>query len=109
MIKKIRVLTLSYILILVAGGAWLAKVRTTDWDKPLYVVVYLINADGSTASQGYFDKLNNSDFDDIEVFFEREAKRYNLALKKPVDVSLAGELKVKPPMPPDSLPDTSTL
>ena len=47
--------------------------------------------------------------DDIEVFFEREAKRYNLALKKPVDVSLAGELKVKPPMPPDSLPDTSTL
>ena len=85
---------------MVAVGGWLAKARSTDWDKPLDVVIYSINGDGSTASQKYIDKLENTDFNDIEVFFEREAKHHNLKLKKPVDISLAGELKEKPPMPP---------
>lgn len=100
MIKNIRVLILLYILLMVAVGGWLAKARTTEWDKPINVVVYSINGDASAASQKYIDKLENSDFDDIEAFFEREAKRYKLALSEPVDVSLAGELKEKPPMPP---------
>lgn len=100
MIKNIRVLILLYILLMVAVAGWLAKARSTDWDKPLNVVVYAINGDGSAASQSYIDKLQNSDFNDIEVFFEREAKRHKLVLSKPVDVSFAGELKEKPPMPP---------
>jgi hypothetical protein len=100
MIKNIRVLILLYILLMVAVAGWLAKARSTDWDKPLNVVVYSINGDGSAASQSYIDKLENSDFIDIEAFFEREAKSHNLVLSKPVDVSFAGELKDKPPMPP---------
>ncbi len=100
MFKNIRILILLYILLMVAVAGWLAKARTTDWDKPLNVVVYSINADGSRTSQKYIDKLGNSDFNDIEEFFQREAKRYKLLLEKPVDVSFAGELKEKPPLPP---------
>ena len=100
MIKNIRVLILLYILLMVAVAGWLAKARTTDWDKPLNVVIYSINGDKSSASQKYIEKIENSDFNDIEAFFEDEAKRHNLALKKPVDVSFAGELESKPPMPP---------
>lgn len=100
MIKKFRVSILLYILLLVAVGAWLAKARTTDWDQPLNVVVYSINGDGSAVSRKYIDKLEKNDFDRIETFFEREAQRYNLPLKKPVDVAYAGELKTKPPLPP---------
>ncbi len=100
MFKNIRILILLYILLMVAVAGWLAKARTTDWDKPLNVVVYSINADGSRASQKYIDKLGNSDFNDIEEFFQREAKRYKLLLEKPVDVSFAGELKEKPPLLP---------
>lgn len=100
MIKNIRVLILLYILLMVAVGGWLAKARSTDWDKPLNVVVYAINGDDSTVSQTYIDKINRTDFQNIEAFFEKEAKRYKLALKTPVDVSYAGELKTKPPIPP---------
>lgn len=100
MIKNIRVLILVYILLMVAVGAWLAKARSTDWDKPLNVVVYAINGDGSSASQDYISSIEDSDFDDIENFFEREAKGYQLQLNKPVDVAFAGELAVKPPLPP---------
>lgn len=100
--RKIRTLLLLYILFMVAVGTWLNKARTTDWDKSLEVVVYAINADGRAATQEYIDKIENSDFIDIEEFFQREAKKYNLALKKPVDVSFAGELTDKPPRPPRS-------
>jgi hypothetical protein len=100
MFKNIRILILLYILLMVAVGGWLSKARTTDWDKALNVVVYAINADASSASQNYIDKLENSDFNDIEDFFKREAKKYKLALENPVDVSFAGELKQKPPLPP---------
>lgn len=100
MFKNIRILILLYILLMVAVGGWLSKARTTDWDKPLNVVIYSINADASAASQKHIDKLESSTFNDIEAFFEREAKRYKLALNKPVDVSFAGELKEKPPLPP---------
>lgn len=100
MFKNIRVLILLYVLLMVAVGGWLAKARSTDWDKPLNVVVYSINGDGSAVSQKYIDKIEKTDFNDIEEFFEREAKEHGLSLKKPVDVSFAGELKSKPPMPP---------
>ncbi len=100
MIKNIRVLILIYILIMVAVGGWLAKARSTDWDKSLNVVIYSINGDGSAVSQKFIDKFERSSFNDIETFFEKEAKRYHLPLKKPVDISFAGELKSKPPIPP---------
>ena len=100
MLKNIRVMILLYILFIVGIGAWLAKARTTDWDKPLNIIVYSINGDGSEVSQTYIDKLENSDFEDIELFFEREAKNHSLPLVKPVDVSLAGQLESDPPLPP---------
>ena len=100
MFKKIRVLILLYILLMVAVAGWLAKARSTDWDKSLNVTVYAINGDGSDVSQKYIDEIQKSDFNDIEEFFEKEGKTYKLNLKKPVDVSFAGELKSKPPMPP---------
>jgi len=106
MIKNIRVLILLYILLMVTVAGWLAKARSTDWDKPLNVIVYAINGDGSAISQKYIEEIQKSDFNDIEEFFEEEANAYKLSLKKPVDVSFAGELKSKPPLP---LGNASTL
>jgi len=100
MFKNIRILILLYVLFMVAVSGWLNKARTTDWDKPLNVVIYAINADGSSTSQKYIDELENNNFNGIEEFFQREAKTYQLVLKKPVEVSFAGELKEKPPLPP---------
>lgn len=100
MIKNIRILILLYILLIVAVGSWLNKARTTDWDKPLNVIIYAIDADNRTATKKYIDNIDKPDFLDIEEFFQHEAMNYGLELKQPVDISYAGELKVKPPMRP---------
>lgn len=107
MLKKFRIFVLSFILVNVALGAWLAKTRSTDWNDPLNVVIYAINGDGSAVSEAYIDALTAKDeeeiehyFSDIEDFFSREAKRYGLALDMPVDVHFAGQREVTPPLPP---------
>ena len=107
MFKKLRIAVLCFILLNVAFGAWLAKARTTAWDKPLKVVIHVINGDGTTVSQDYIDTLKNKDsesiesyFSDIENFFAREAKRYELGLDMPVDVVFAGQINALPPLPP---------
>ena len=102
MLKNIRILILLYLLLIVAVANWLARERTTAWERPLNVVVYAINGDGGAVSRGYIEALEDLDFADIEAFFEREARRYKLALKQPVRIVLAGELDRRPPAPPQA-------
>ena len=97
MLKNIRILILLYLLLMVAVAGWLARERTTAWERPLNVVVYAINGDGGAVSRGYIEALEGVDFADIEAFFEREARRYGLALKQPVRIAFAGELDSRPP------------
>lgn len=107
MLKKIRIFALLFVLVNVALGAWLAKARSTDWDKSLNVAVFVINGDDSEASAQTIDQLLEKDddelesyFADIENFFAREADRYDLPLARPVDIRFAGELAELPPQPP---------
>lgn len=107
MFKKFRVALLLFVLLNVALGAWLARSGSTSWDKPLEVIVYAINGDGSEQSSTYINDLLARDdeeidefYADIEQFFEREGARYGLALEQPVDVIFAGELATTPPLPP---------
>lgn len=102
MLKNIRILILLYLLLMVAAAAWLARERTTAWARPLNVIVYAINGDGSAVSQSYINALEGVDFNDIETFFAREARRYKLALKQPVKIALAGQLDSRPPAPPQA-------
>jgi hypothetical protein len=98
--RKFRIIILLFILFVVAMDAYLTKVRSTDWDRPLTVVVYPINGDGSVASSDYIDELTREDFTAIERFFTEEALHYNLPLTKPVEVRLAPKLNEKPPRAP---------
>lgn len=109
MFKNIRIMFLLYVLLLVAAVSWLAKARTTDWDKPLNVVVYSINGDGSEVSKQYIDELEREDFDTIEAFFSEQASHYNLKLNNPVDVAFAGELNEQPPLPPTNASTLSII
>ena len=98
--RKFRIIVLLFVLFIVGVDAYLTKVRTTDWDQPLIVVVYPINGDGSTASADYIDELTAEDFSAIESFFTEEAQYYHLPLTKPVEVRLAPKLSEKPPKAP---------
>jgi len=98
--KKIRILFLLFVLILVAGDYWLTKIRTTDWDMPLKMVIYPINGDGSDTSSAYINELSHETFTPVETYFQAQAEDYELALKEPLDIALGPVINELPPMPP---------
>lgn len=102
MFRQIRILFLLLILLGVALTTWQTKMRTTDWDKSLWMVVYPINGDCSDASQRYIDSLKEPVFAPVETFLQREAKRFAVDIEQPLTVKLAPALEDLPPTPPES-------
>jgi len=99
--RKLRIIALLFVLFIVGVNTYLTKIRTTDWDLPLVMVVYPINGDDSEISSRYIDELSQDAFSGIEKFFSEEANSFKLALKKPVEVRLAPRLNAKPPKAPE--------
>ncbi len=98
--KKFRILLLLLVLLVVALNNWLSMARSTDWDHPLWVVVYPINADASAEVADYIPTLTDKSFFTIEDYFVEEAERYGVAIKDPVDVRIGPLVKEMPPLPP---------
>ena len=67
------------------------------WHVPLPVVIYPINADGSDATARYIERLSLDDFEDIQHWFEREARRFELVNPKPVEIALGTQIDNLPP------------
>ena len=97
MFRQLRILFLLLILLLVATSVWLQRVYSTDWDAPLLVALYPINADGSERTAAYLDKLQGAQFQSIERFFDTERREYNVALERPVRFTLAPIVNEHPP------------
>jgi len=98
--RQVRILSLLIILFAVAMNAWLTKLRTTSWERPLWMVVYPVNGDGSKTTQQYIEGLSRSDFGDIGEFLAAQAQHYGVAIAEPVTVRLGPEVHAHPPMPP---------
>jgi len=97
MFRAIRIAVLLFVLVFVALSAWLTRARSTDWDESLWVKVYPINADGSSASRRYIDTLDVDDFESVEAFIQREAARYGKSVSRPVRMELGDEITEQPP------------
>lgn len=100
--KLVRIFILLMILIGVALGSWLTSKRSTDWEQPLWIAIYPINADNKHATQQYIDQLTLQDFQSIEEFVTEEAQEFNLSLKHPFTLKLAPQVASLPPEPPRS-------
>jgi hypothetical protein len=98
--RRLRILLLLGVLVAVAGLTWLEQTMVRSWRVPLDVAVVPINGDGLRETGETIRVLRTSDFDDINVFLERESTRYGLRLSPAMQVTLLPELKHKPPMPP---------
>ena len=99
--RNLRLLLLLALLLFVALDAWYDRHRTTSWDRPLVVMVYPLNADGSTRVADHITALERDHFSAIEAFFAREAQRWNLSLADPVEVHLTHGVRGLPPLPPE--------
>jgi len=99
--KTIRVTLL--LLILAAAGlhTWMTRVWTTDWQEPLWVAVYPINAEESPRVEAYLERLTAADFQPIADFFARQAQAHGLALDQPFRTELAPAVAGLPPPPPE--------
>jgi hypothetical protein len=95
--RAIRIGILLLILFFVAVSTWLTQARSTDWGNSLWVKVYPINADGSSASRDYIAGLDTDDFSDIEEFVARETERYGVALSRPLRMELGQPINEQPP------------
>lgn len=98
--RLLRILILLLVLFMVAMSSLLDRWRTTDWDRPLVVVVYPINGDGSDVARDVVGGLSVEDFRAIETFFAEEAAQWGLPLAQPVEIALGPVLSEKPPQPP---------
>jgi hypothetical protein len=91
MFKRLRIAILLYVLLFVAAAQFFAAKRSTDWDAPLWVDVYLVDGDGRSSTREYLDHVSAAEFNEIEVFFNGEARRYELPIERPFRVNFSGE------------------
>jgi hypothetical protein len=99
-LRKIRITILLLMLFTVGMNALLARLRSTDWDQSLWVVIYPVDGDNSAVTQSYIEGLSVDDFQSIESFLGSEAKRYGMEINDPVTVQLAPQVADRPPLPP---------
>lgn len=104
--KHLRIIILLLVLAYVVADRMVSDDLVSDWDIPLKIVVYPVNADGSVASTNHIAKLKQSSFDSIAKLMQREGARYNIDLENSIFFQLSDEIKSVPPSPPegDSIP-----
>ena len=100
MFRILRIFVLLLVLLGVAVGNWLTRVRTTSWEQPLRMVVFPIDADGSPATARYIASLKRATFEPIDAFMAAEGARYGLALRDLLDVDVAPPVTQLPPAVP---------
>jgi hypothetical protein len=98
--KNIRIVILLSLLALAAIYTQDQHLNTTSWYQPIEVTVFPINGDGTAKTERYIQQLATEYFQDIDAFFIREAKRYNLIVDKPVISTLGHTIYKLPPAPP---------
>jgi len=95
--RNLRILILLLILGIAAYGNWYDRLSTTDWDDMLYIGVFPVDEAGNEVSRDYVARLSDDSVADIEKFLNREAKRYGIAIDRPVSVRLYPPVTEMPP------------
>lgn len=99
--RKLRILILLFILATVAHRAWL-ETHDLEWQDSLYVAVYPVNADGSSAAGRYVDSLDAGQWQEIGDYFAEEGQRYGLHIRTPFQLRQGAEVDHPPPQPPQN-------
>ncbi|MDY0064948.1 MAG: hypothetical protein RBS02_01100 [Steroidobacteraceae bacterium] len=100
-----RIVVLLAILAFVALNTYFDRLYSTDWDAPLRVALYPINADGGDVTERFVRGIKADDFVTIERFFAEEAAAHGAPLETPVRFELGPQLREAPPaLDPDAGP-----
>ena len=97
----VRLAILLAVLAFVALGAWLDRVRSTDWDGTLRVTVYPIAVGTDPGTRDYVAALDNDSYTAIGEFLADQAERHGLSLQEPVSVRVSRAVHEPPPAAPE--------
>jgi hypothetical protein len=101
--RNVRIFALLLALGIAAYSNWYDRLSTTDWDETLWIGVFPLNAEDSPVTANYLSRLSQADVADIEKFLNGEAKRYGVAIGRPVRVDLYPIVtEHPPPLDPDA-------
>lgn len=100
--KTLRIAALLLVLLVVGLNTVMSGRWATNWDDPVWVGIYPINADDSEAVSRYIGALEDADFQPVATFFAKQAEAHELPLAEPFRLLLAPEVKALPPEPPTS-------
>ncbi len=98
--KNLRIFLLVIILASVALYSKDQRMVTQGWYKPLNVVIFPINADGTLEVNRYIEKMTEENFASIDAFIQRESKKYDVTTSTPTKTTLGKTVKILPPKPP---------
>ncbi len=98
--KNLRIFLLVIILASVALYSKDQRMVTQGWYKPLNVVIFPINADGTLEVNHYIEKMTEENFASIDAFIQRESKKYDVTTSTPTKTTLGKTVKNLPPKPP---------
>jgi hypothetical protein len=65
--RRLRIIVLLLILLFVALNTYFDRVYSTDWNIPLRIAAYPINADGRLATEQYIRRLSSDALQGIEI------------------------------------------
>lgn len=99
--KLMRIVALLSILFVLVVGTWMTERRLASWQRPATVTIYPIAADGGADTWKYIDSLQESDFEPVNEFMEREMVPYSIQVTPPFYFQLAEPSRKLPPEIPD--------
>ena len=100
--KQIRILILLIFLFLAIVYTKAQGHFSTNWEKPLEVIIYPVNITQDEETTKYIASLNNDDFRLIDEFTSKEARHWNVELLNPTQTRLGKEISKIPPHPPSA-------
>lgn len=95
--RFVRISVLLFVLAAAAYSTLYDRLSTTDWDYTLWVGVFPVDADGTSAARGYLERLTPARVGEVEQFLNGEARRHGIDITRPVRVELYPEVRERPP------------
>lgn len=98
--KRIRLILLVTILVLVAHHQWNDRIRYARWDAPLFVAIYPVEGDASSAATAAVKALDGAALAPINDYLVRQAAFYGVELPRPFYIQVGLPPAQVPPPPP---------
>jgi hypothetical protein len=95
-----RVVFLLTVFFVILANTWMTEKRMAAWERPILVTIYPIAADKESATFRFVEEIDVSDFDEVNLFMNRESGPYGFAVTPAFRFQVAQPDRDHPPAHP---------